>query len=160
LHLFSAHQRGFRVGDLSVSPFPVPHDAREPCQFVFESAGVRLGMLTDTGHVTTHARDLLRECDALMLECNHDTDMLRAGPYPPSLQARVGGSYGHLSNRQAAELLDRLSLKGLRHLLIAHVSEKNNHPRRVRETLLQVSADLDLRLRLAGQDIPGPWLAL
>lgn len=159
LRLFSGHQGVFRIGDVRVTPFPVPHDAREPCQFVFESAGSKLGMLTDAGHVTTHARDLLRECGALMIECNHDIDMLHTGPYPPSLQARIGGRYGHLSNRQTAELLDSLPLTGLSHLLVAHISEKNNHPRRIRETLLQVSADLEQRLTLAGQDSPQPWLA-
>ena len=160
LRLFSGHQGGFRVGDVRVLPFTVPHDAREPCQFVFEFAGSRLGMLTDTGHITAHVRDLLRECDALMVECNHDADLLRSGPYPPALQARVGGRFGHLSNRQVAELLDGLPLAGLRHLLVAHISEKNNHPDRVRETLIQVSSDLEQRLTLARQDRPGPWLAL
>jgi len=160
LRLFSGHRGGFRIGDIRVTPFPVPHDAREPCQFIFESAGLRLGMLTDTGYVTTHARDLLRECSALMIECNHDTDMLYGGPYPPSLQARVGGRYGHLSNRQTVELLDSLPWAGLSHLLIVHISEKNNHPRRVREALRQVSANLEQRSVLAGQDLPGSWLVL
>jgi len=160
LRLFSGHRGGFRIGDVRVIPFPVPHDAREPCQFVFESAGLRLGLLTDAGYVTTHARDLLRECSALMVECNHDTDMLYGGPYPPSLQARVGGRYGHLSNHQAAELLDSLPWTGLSHLLIAHISEKNNRPRRVRKALHQVSTDLAQRSILADQDLPGSWLAL
>jgi len=160
LRLFSGQPGGFRIGDIEVTPFPVPHDAREPCQYVLASAGSRLGMLTDAGYVTAYARDLLKECDALMLECNHDTDLLRMGPYPPELQARVGGRYGHLSNRQAAEFLDALPLAGLRHLLIAHMSEKNNHPDRVRETLRQVSTELEQRLTLADQDHPGPWLAL
>ncbi len=160
LRLFSAHRGGFRIGDIRVIPFPVPHDAREPCQFLFECDGSRIGILTDAGHVTSHARDLLRECDALMLECNHDRTMLRNGPYPPPLQARVGGMFGHLSNDQAAALLDALPLVRLRHLLVAHVSEKNNHPRLVRETLLRVSDDLEPRLTLADQDRPGPWLSL
>lgn len=160
LRLFSGHQRGFRVGDIRVTPFPVPHDAREPCQFVFESGGLRFGMLTDTGRVTSHARDLLQECDALMLECNYDTDMLAKGPYPPSLQARVGGRFGHLSNAQAAALLNALPLARLRHLVVAHMSEKNNQPGLARKTLLQVSADLDQRLTIADQDLPGPWMSL
>jgi len=160
LRLFSGHQSGFRIGDIHVTPFPVPHDAREPCQFVLDSAGAKLGILTDAGHVTPYARDLLGDCDALMLECNHDIDLLRTGPYPPSLQARVGGRYGHLSNQQAAGLLNGLSLVGLRHLLIAHISEKNNHPSCVRGALRAVSADLEQRLILADQDVPGPWLGL
>lgn len=160
LRLFSGHERGFRLGDLWVIPYPVPHDAREPCQFVFECAAGRLGMLTDAGCVTRHVRDLLRECDALLLECNHDPDMLRSGPYPPSLQARVGGDYGHLSNRQAAELLDALPHERLRRLLVAHVSEKNNRPDLARRALLDVSCDLAQRLTLAEQDTPSPWLEL
>jgi phosphoribosyl 1,2-cyclic phosphodiesterase len=160
LRLFSGHQAGFRIGDLAVTPFPVPHDAREPCQFVFECAGLRLGMLTDAGHVTSHVRDLLRECDSLMLECNHDSEMLRSGPYPPALQARVGGRFGHLSNDQAAELLDALPLGRLHHLVVAHVSAKNNDPGLVRERLNQVSVDLEQRTTLADQDRPGPWLAV
>ena len=160
IRLFSGHESGFRIGDVKVIPYPVPHDAREPCQFVFESAGARLGMLTDSGYVTAHARDLLRECDALMIECNYDAELLRTGPYPPALQARVGGRYGHLSNDQAAELLDAVPLAGLRQVLVAHISEKNNHPLRVRETLLQVSAGLEPRLTLAIQDRPGSWLPL
>jgi len=160
LRLFSGHESGFRIGDLAVTPFPVPHDAREPCQFVLEGGGRRLGMLTDAGCVTRHARDLLRDCDALVLECNHDLEMLRAGPYPPGLQARVKGGFGHLSNEQAAEFLDRLPHARLRHVVAAHISEKNNRPALVREALLGVSADLAPRLTLAGQDRPSPWLAL
>ncbi|MEA3274855.1 MAG: MBL fold metallo-hydrolase [Pseudomonadota bacterium] len=160
LRLLSGHEAGFRIGDLRVAPFPVPHDAREPCQFVFEGGGRRLGMLTDAGSITPHIRDLLRDCDALLLECNHDSEMLRQGPYPPSLQARVGGSFGHLSNLQAADLLDALPHAMLRHLLVAHISEKNNHPSLARTALLEVSSDLEDRLVLAEQDRPSPWLSL
>ena len=160
LRLFSGHRGSFRIGDMRVTPFPVPHDAREPCQFVFECDGLRLGMLTDAGHVTSHVLDLLRECDALMIECNHDRDMLRRGPYPPSLRARVGGKFGHLSNDQAAELLASLPLERIRHLLVAHISAKNNCSKLLRETLLAVSADIERRLTLADQDRPGPWLEL
>lgn len=160
LRLFSGHETGFRVGDLRITPFPVPHDAREPSQFVLEGAGHRLGMLTDAGFVTQHVRDLLRECDALLLECNHDPEMLRAGSYPPQLQARVGGRFGHLSNEQAADLLNQLPHGHLRHLVVAHISEKNNRPDLAREALLAVSADLAQRLTLANQDRPGNWLTL
>jgi phosphoribosyl 1,2-cyclic phosphodiesterase len=103
---------------------------------------------------------LLQECDALMIECNHDEGMLQAGPYPPALQARVAGSFGHLSNAQAAELLDFLAPAHLRHLLVAHMSEKNNSPDLVRQALLAVSADLASRLTLADQGRSGPWLAM
>lgn len=160
LQLFSGHQGGFRVGDIRVTPFPVPHDAREPCQFVFECDGLRLGTLTDSGHITSHIRELLQDCDALVLECNHDKEMLRNGPYPPALKARVGGPFGHLSNDQAAELLDAISPTRLRHLLVAHMSGKNNRPDLARNALLEVSTDLAQRLTLGDQDRPGPWLSL
>lgn len=158
-HCINSH-RAFRIGDLRLEPFPVPHDAREPCQFVLEGNGTSLGLLTDAGTVTPHAGAVLAECDALVLECNHDPQMLRNGPYPPSLQARVGGDLGHLSNLQAAELLDRLDHGALRWLVAAHLSEKNNRPELVRECLSGVCGELDGRLRVASQDRPSGWLAL
>jgi len=160
LRLFSGHESGFRIGDLHIIPYPVPHDAREPCQFMLEGSGRRLGLLTDAGRVTEHIRDLLRECDALLLECNHDVEMLRLGPYPSFLQARVGGNFGHLSNEQAAELLDGLPHGRFSHLVAAHISGKNNRPALARDALLMVSADLMPRLTLADQHRPGPWLSL
>jgi phosphoribosyl 1,2-cyclic phosphodiesterase len=117
-------------------------------------------MLTDAGRVTPHMRDLLGECDALLVECNHDTEMLRDGPYPPPLQARVGGAFGHLSNVQAADLVDSLPHARLRHLVLAHISEKNNRPQLAREAMLQVSLDLESRLVVAEQHRPTPWLAV
>lgn len=119
---------GFAVDDLLVTPFPVPHDAREPCQFVFSDGDKRLGLLTDTGCSTQHIEQQLNACDALILESNHDSDMLRNGPYPPRLQARVGGALGHLSNGQAAQILQRIDCSSLQHLVAAHLSEKNNLP--------------------------------
>lgn len=160
LRLFTPHNGSLHIGDLRLIPFPVPHDAREPAQFVLEHAGTRLGVLTDAGAVTAHARSLLAECNALILECNHDVELLRVGPYPPSVQARVAGNFGHLSNDQAAGLIDQIPHQRLRHLLIAHVSAKNNRPELARDALLQVSADLAPRLTLAEQDCPTGWLGL
>lgn len=116
------------VGEIEVQPFPVPHDAREPCQFAFDDGAKRLGVLTDTGSITPHIVDMLSGCDALILECNHDTAMLRNGSYPQSLKARVGGRFGHLSNEQAADLLAQLDTQHLQHLVAAHLSEQNNTP--------------------------------
>lgn len=118
----------FEIDDLQLQPFPVPHDAREPCQFVFANGDKRLGLLTDTGRTTQHIEQQLDRCDALILESNHDMQMLADGPYPPSLQARVGGNLGHLSNGQAADILKRIDSSGLQHLIAAHLSEKNNRP--------------------------------
>lgn len=160
LRLFSGHDGAVRLGPFGVRPYPVPHDAREPVQLVFESEGRRLGLLTDAGAVTPHMRAILGGCDALILECNHDPDLLRLGPYPPSLQRRVGGPFGHLSNLQAAELLDQLPSADIRHLWLAHISAKNNSPDRVMAAIRGVSESLAARARLAHQDIPGPWVAV
>ena len=128
---FSPHQN-FTVGELEVQPYPVPHDAREPCQYVLAAAGRRIGILSDAGHVTPHMRAVLGGCDALMLECNHDPELLRIGPYTPALKRRVGGDRGHLSNQQAAGLLRGLEIAKLQHLVLTHLSETNNTPQHAR----------------------------
>lgn len=125
MRLLNCHAR-FEVGALSVEPVPVPHDAREPCQFVFSSGSMRFGVLTDAGHVTRHMLDAYAGCSTLMLECNHDIRMLQNGPYPPSLKRRVGGELGHLNNAQAARMASELRDEGLGRVLAVHVSEKNN----------------------------------
>lgn len=125
----------FAIDDLHLHPFPVPHDAREPCQFVFSNGDKRLGVLTDTGCSTPHIERQLDGCDALILESNHDPGMLATGPYPPALQARVGGGQGHLSNEQAAVILRSIDTSGLQHLVAAHLSEKNNTPELAVEAL-------------------------
>lgn len=116
----------FALGDITVMPVRVPHDAQEPCQYLFESGGARLGVLTDTGSLTPQIVEAYARCDALLLECNHDVAMLAVGPYPPSLKARVGGDFGHLSNAQAAQLLAQVDRQRLATLVVAHLSEKNN----------------------------------
>jgi phosphoribosyl 1,2-cyclic phosphodiesterase len=109
-------------------PFPVPHDAREPVQFVLTDGARRLGVLTDAGHVTSHMVAMLDNCDALVLECNHDSRMLAQGSYPPALKRRIGGPWGHLDNAAAASLLSRIGRSRLRHVVAAHLSEENNSP--------------------------------
>jgi phosphoribosyl 1,2-cyclic phosphodiesterase len=160
LRLFSGHGGDLRIGDLSVTPVPVPHDAREPTQFVFQHAGVRLGLLTDLGSITPRVVEAFDGVDALLLECNHDPLMLAAGPYPPRLQARVGGHYGHLNNAQAADFLRRIDHRRLRHLVAAHLSEKNNSPELARQALQAVSADLSRCLTLLIQDEISEWFAI
>lgn len=120
--------RHLTIGDLDVMPYPVPHDAREPCQYVFGHAGRRVGVLTDAGSVTPYMREVLTGIDALLLEFNHDRAMLMNGPYPSFLKQRVAGSKGHLSNTQAAELLGSLDVSRLQHLVLTHLSETNNTP--------------------------------
>jgi len=136
LNFFNSHQ-SFAIGDLALSPFPVPHDAHEPAQFVFGDGNRRLGVLTDVGCWTPHIEQQLSHCDALMLECNHDSDMLYGGSYPPSLKQRVGGRHGHLSNAQSAALLGRLENGKLQHLVAAHLSEENNQPQLAQQALAE-----------------------
>lgn len=125
----------FAVGDLEFQPFPVPHDAREPVQYVVGDGDRRWGMLTDAGHVTEHMVAMLDGCDALTLECNHDVQRLRRGSYPASLKARILGHYGHLDNAAAAALLARLDGRRLQHVIAAHLSEENNAPELARAAL-------------------------
>jgi phosphoribosyl 1,2-cyclic phosphodiesterase len=160
LHLIDNQSRRFSIGDLIITPYTVPHDAREPCQFVFASNQARLGLLTDTGHITPHVLEHLENCDSLILEFNHDLEMLAAGPYPPRLQARVGGRHGHLNNHQSVELLSRLETARLQHLVAAHLSEKNNSPERVRTTLYDRQPLLQDRLSFATQFQPSSWYEL
>jgi phosphoribosyl 1,2-cyclic phosphodiesterase len=128
----------FTLGDLEVMPFPVPHDAREPAQFVFSDGRCRLGILTDAGCVTTHIVDMLSGCDALVLECNHDGDMLAGGHYPAHLKRRIAGRLGHLDNASAAGLLARLDRRRLQHVVAAHLSQDNNTPALARAALAEV----------------------
>ena len=125
IHYVDPHEC-FSVGDIMVTPYTVPHDAYEPVQYVFSDGAYRLGVLTDVGVTTPHIEASLANCDALVLEANHDIDMLRAGPYPASLKQRVSGRFGHLDNQTAAELLARLKTPKLQHVLAAHLSKQNN----------------------------------
>jgi len=131
---FDSHN-GFIVGDIEVHPFPVPHDAREPTQFVFSDGAVRLGVLTDAGAVTPHIVAMLKDCTALVLECNHDADLLARGRYPPPLKKRIAGGFGHLENSAAAGLLRAIGARRLRHVVAAHLSEENNTPALARKAL-------------------------
>jgi len=123
------------IGAIEIEPFPVPHDAREPIQFVFGDGVRRLGVLTDTGMITAHIAQMLSGCDGLVLECNHDRDLLANGPYPPSLKQRVAGRYGHLDNEAAADLLRGMDTSKAKHIIAAHLSQKNNRPELARSAL-------------------------
>ena len=116
----------FAIDGIQLHPFPVPHDAREPCQFVFSDGASRLGVVTDLGCYTPHILRCLDKLDALLLECNYDRSMLLNGSYPRSLKERVVGHIGHLDNQHATRLLQELNLSKLKHLIGVHVSEKNN----------------------------------
>ena len=150
--------RALTIGSIEVQPFPVPHDAREPCQFVFRAGRRRLGLLTDSGHATPVIHAALAACDALGVEFNHDAGMLENGSYPESVKARVGSRYGHLSNDQAAELLAAVAHPGLQWVVGLHLSERNNSPERVRESAARLTDRSATELHLASQDSVSPWL--
>jgi phosphoribosyl 1,2-cyclic phosphodiesterase len=125
----------FVVGDLEVLPFPVPHDAREPVQFVVTDGAVRLGVLTDLGVSTPCVETSLSGCDALVLECNHDLGLLEASDYPRALKQRIAGRLGHMHNECAAALLAAIDTRRLKHIVAAHLSKQNNTPDLARAAL-------------------------
>lgn len=128
----------FEIEDIQITPFPVPHDAREPTQFTFSNGKHKLGVLTDSGGSTPHIETMLSGCDALVLECNHDLTMLEEGPYSYALKKRVGGNLGHLDNDSAAKLLSKLDNSKLKHIVAAHLSAKNNTQHLAKKALSQV----------------------
>jgi phosphoribosyl 1,2-cyclic phosphodiesterase len=125
----------FAIGDIEVRPFPVPHDAREPVQFVCSDGCRRLGVLTDIGTSTAYVEASLSGCDALVIECNHDLDMLLNGDYPYPLKQRIAGRFGHLDNGAAAQLVASIDTSRLKHLVAAHLSRENNRPELARAAL-------------------------
>jgi len=120
--------RGFRVGDIEVMPFTIPHDAADPVAFTFRAEGIKVGFATDLGYMPVSVRNHLRGCTVLVTESNHDVEMLRAGPYPWSVKQRVMSRVGHLSNDALAEFLSSDYDGGAEYLVLAHLSEQNNHP--------------------------------
>lgn len=125
------------LGELQLMPFTVPHDAREPLQLTCTDGASKLGLLTDLGHATAHLLAHLAHCDALLLECNHDSELLAQSTYPPFLKRRVGGMYGHLSNAAAGEIARSVAHGGLRQLVAAHLSQQNNRPELARQAMLE-----------------------
>jgi phosphoribosyl 1,2-cyclic phosphodiesterase len=147
----------FEIGDLQVHPFPVPHDAREPAQYVFGDGAYRLGVLTDAGCSTPHIEVMLSGCDALVLECNHDAGMLRASSYPQKLRERIASRFGHLDNGAAADLLRRLDNGKLKHLVAAHLSQENNRPDLARAALAAAMNCAPDWIAIADQDDGLAW---
>ena len=151
--------RDFYVGDICIKPVPVPHDAREPIQYILSNGKVQLGILTDLGHFTPHVVSSYSKCDALLLECNYDDDMLLDGPYPRFLKDRVSGMFGHLSNRQAADLLLALDLSRLKTLVIGHISAKNNDVSLIKAAIEPLCGE-DIVLSFADQESGSPWMEI
>lgn len=148
------------IGDLSILPYTVPHDAREPLQYVLSNGASRLGVLTDVGTSTPHISSVLSGCDALVLECNHDVRMLAGSRYPPSLKARIGGNHGHLNNDAAAAILASLDRSRLRHLVAAHLSQQNNLPELAQAAMAAVLGSETTDVVVASQEDGFAWLSL
>lgn len=147
---------GFSVGDIEVMPFTVPHDAADPVGFTFHAEGVKIGFVTDLGYMPASVRNYLQGCSVLVMESNHDVEMLRSGPYPWSVKQRVMSRVGHLSNLVVSDyLLDGLDSSTSR-LVLGHISEHNNHPEIVRLVATQAleRRGLKTRLSLAVQRAP------
>ncbi|MEQ1804512.1 MAG: MBL fold metallo-hydrolase [Burkholderiaceae bacterium] len=135
---FARDGEAIAIGAIELRPFTVPHDALEPLQLRCSDGASHLGVLTDVGSITPHLLEHLRDCDALLLECNHDAALLAQSNYPTSLKARIGGRLGHLANDVAAQILAALQPGRLQHLIAAHLSERNNRPALARQALAQV----------------------
>ncbi|HEU4620887.1 MAG TPA: MBL fold metallo-hydrolase [Burkholderiaceae bacterium] len=147
----------FSIRGMEIHPFPVPHDAREPTQFVFSTGDCKLGVLTDAGSRTACIVDMLNGCDGLVLECNHDEAMLAASMYPDSLKRRILGDWGHLSNAAAADVLAALDRSRLKRIHAAHLSQQNNRPELARHALAMVLGTDDGDIAIADQDNGFDW---
>ncbi len=148
------------IGDLHVTPFPVPHDGRESCQYLLSDGARRFAAVTDLGHTTAHMLGVLEDCDGLLFECNHDRELLLGGPYPPALKRRVDGDFGHLSNDAAAAFVGRLGNRRLQHFVAAHLSEHNNRPDLARAAVAEALGCRADWIGVADQDLGLDWRAL
>lgn len=157
LEVFASGHK-FHVGDIEVTPFTIPHDAIDPVGFTFRAEGVKVAIATDLGYLPISVIDHLRGCEVLVIESNHDLEMLRGGPYPWSVKQRVMSRVGHLSNEALADFFSSDYDGQAAYVVLAHLSEHNNHPevaRRAAEQALGTRQTLlHNRVLLASQDQP------
>ena len=157
LRLIDPH-RAFEVGGVVIEPVPVPHDAREPVQFVIDAGGERLGVLTDLGHSTPHVVRSMSRLDAIVLECNHDEALLRDSDYPAMLKRRIAGNYGHLANSASAQILGAIDQARLRVVVAAHLSQSNNRPELARAALAAAWGSAAEEIVVADQESGFDWI--
>jgi phosphoribosyl 1,2-cyclic phosphodiesterase len=150
----------FAIGSLAIHPFSISHDAGDPAGFTVACDGAKIGLATDLGIVTGLVKTHLKACDILILEANHDARMLIDGPYPWPLKQRIRGRNGHLSNDDAALLLDVLQHDRLAHVILAHLSEENNTPEKAKQTVKPVLSDARVKLHVASQTAGSRLLTL
>ena len=148
------------VDGMLVTPFTVPHDAREPVQYVVSDGDRKLGVLTDIGASTAHVEQTLSGLDALVLECNYDREMLWNGGYPRWLKQRIAGPFGHLDNEDSGRLLAALDCSRLKHIIGAHLSQQNNRPELARAVLARALNCGESWIGLATQDDGFGWREL
>ena len=148
-----------KFNDLSILPFSIPHDAREPVALVFQDLKHRLGVLTDAGSITPHIEKTLSKLDGLVLEFNYDPNMLKDSKYPHSLKKRIASSFGHLSNEDAQNLLKKIYHDKLQVVVAAHLSQKNNSPELV-DKILKVFKENSVKILIAKQSKPTGWINL
>ena len=148
----------FSIGDIDITPFTIPHDAADPCGFVFEAEGIRMALATDLGYMPPNVKAALKRIDVLLLESNHDLEMLRDGPYPWSVKQRVLSRVGHLSNYATAEFLQKDYDGAAAWIILGHLSESNNAPELARLAAEQALGNqptlLGNRILLAHQGMP------
>jgi phosphoribosyl 1,2-cyclic phosphodiesterase len=153
-------RQAFFVDGVQVLPYTVPHDAREPVQYVLSDGAAKLGVLTDVGIPTPHLEKNLSGLEALVLECNYDRDMLWAGGYPRWLKERIAGPFGHLDNRDSERLLGALDRSRLKHVIGAHLSQQNNRPELVRQALARALGCAEDWIGIAGPDDGFGWRSI
>jgi phosphoribosyl 1,2-cyclic phosphodiesterase len=153
-------RQSFFVDGIQLLPFTVPHDAREPVQYVLSDGAAKLGVVTDVGISTAHVEKMLSGLDALVLECNYDYDMLWNGGYPRWLKERIGGPFGHLDNRESERLLGAIDCSRLKHVIGAHLSQQNNRPELARAALARGLGCEERWVSLATQDDGFGWRSL
>ena len=150
-------RQSFIVDGLQVIPFTVPHDAREPVQYVLSDGAAKLGVVTDVGTSTVHVEKMLSGLDALVLECNYDRDLLWNGGYPRWLKERIAGPFGHMDNRDSERLLAAVDRTRLKHVIGAHLSRENNRPELARAALARAMGCEENWIGLATQDDGFSW---
>jgi phosphoribosyl 1,2-cyclic phosphodiesterase len=153
-------RQAFFVDGIQLLPFTVPHDAREPVQYVLSDGAARLGVITDAGISTAHVEKTLSGLDALVLECNYDYDMLWSGGYPRWLKERIAGPFGHLGNRESERLLGAIDRSRLKHVIGAHLSQQNNRPELARAALARALGCEESWVSLATQDEGFGWRSI
>ena len=156
--LIDSHKT-FKIGDIEIKPIPVPHDALEPVQFIFSNNINRLGILTDVGSITPYIEQQYSGCDGLLVEANHDIELLNSGTYPRFLKNRVSGEWGHLNNNQTAALISVIDQACIKQLVIGHISQTNNNKAVVRETIEKVYQG-SAKVIYADQEEGFDWLYL